>query len=340
MTRYRLSWLLVTLASGVVLATACGGDDDDATSGTAGSAGRGGSTVTGSGGTGGSGGSSGTGGTAGKAGGTSKDGGSTRIPCGETTCPATQQCDTGPMGPRCVACLNDTQCATNMQNPPRLHCDPAAGACRSCLNDTHCTAPQRCIISTTMGNNTCQVRCASDADCATQTNNRACNVTTMMCVQCQNNTHCAGNAGGPVCVGTTCEQCGADTDCVAPGLPICDATNNTCVQCRDNTQCAEPTPTCVLTGANTCRECGANADCTGRPGGGACVMNMCRQCSPGANGIPCPAGNRCVMNVCEPIPEAGPPEAGREGGSDASEGGAETGTDAVSDAPADVAADG
>jgi len=69
-------------------------------------------------------------------------------------------------------------------------------------------------------------------------------------------------------------------------------------------------------------------------------MNMCRQCSPGANGIPCPAGNRCVMNVCEPIPEAGPPEAGREGGSDASEGGAETGTDAVSDAPADVAADG
>jgi len=55
------------------------------------------------------------------------------------------------------------------------------------------------------------------------------------------------------------------------------------------------------------------------------------------------------MNTCVPLPEAGPPEAGREGGSDAaeggrpdgSEGGAETGPDApVFDAPIDVASDG
>jgi hypothetical protein len=55
------------------------------------------------------------------------------------------------------------------------------------------------------------------------------------------------------------------------------------------------------------------------------------------------------MNTCVPLPEAGPPEAGREGGSDVaeggspdgSEGGADTGPDApVVDAPVDVTSDG
>jgi hypothetical protein len=335
MTRFRLSWLLFTLASGAVLAASCGGDDDG-TGGTGGKAGSGGSAGTSV--TGGSGGVGGTGGTAGTAG---KDGGSkdatTNIPCGETSCNpngTNRICDTTAMPPRCVACQSDAQCANNMQNPPRLYCDVAAGACRSCLTDAHCMAPNRCIMG--MNNNTCQLRCSSDADCANApNNNRACNLMTMMCVQCQNNTHCVGNAAGPICVGNNCEQCGADTDCMAP-TPICDATNNTCVQCRDNTQCAEPTPICVTTGANTCRQCGTNADCATRPGLPACVMNTCRQCN-GAN--PCPAGFTCTMNNCVAVPEAGPPEAGpdgREGGSDVSEGGAETGTDApASDAPAD-----
>jgi hypothetical protein len=212
----------------------------------------------------------------------------------------------GPEGPRCQSCLTDEHCATNTQNPPRLYCDTnGAGSCRSCLNDMHCMPPNRCITGN--NNNTCQLRCASDADCATApNNNRACNPTTMTCVQCQNNTHCVGNTSGPVCVDDSCEQCGVDTDCTAPGLPICDAGNNTCVQCRDNAQCAEPTPICVTTGANTCRECGSNTHCAGRPGGPACVMNVCRQCSGSA---PCPAGNNCVMNTCVPVPEAGTPDA-------------------------------
>jgi hypothetical protein len=245
------------------------------------------------------------------------------------------------MGPRCVTCLTDAHCANNMQNPPRLFCDAQAGACRSCLTDANCTAPNRCIISTTGGNNTCQLRCSSDADCAMNMTNRACNLATMMCVQCQNNMHCAGNMSGPICVGTSCEQCGVDADCAGtPGTPICDASNNTCVQCRDNTQCAEPTPICVTTGANTCRQCGNNADCASRPGLTACVMNTCRQCSPGANGVPCPPGNTCQMNVCVPVPEAGPPEAGRDAPPDGSEGGLDVVIDTGSDAPADVAADG
>ena len=42
----------------------------------------------------------------------------------------------------------------------------------------------------------------------------------------------------------------------------------------------------------------------------ACVANVCRQCGPG---VTCPAGNTCQMNTCVPVPEAGPPEAGRDG---------------------------
>jgi hypothetical protein len=160
-------------------------------------------------------------------------------------------------------------------------------------------------------------------------NNRACNLATMMCVQCQNNTHCAGNANGPVCVGTTCQQCIGDTDCRTAGLPACIM--NTCVACRDTTHCAEPTPICVQMGpnANTCRQCANNAECASRPGLPACVTNVCRQCSPT---VPCPAGNTCTANNCVPVPEGGPPEAGRDGAGD-------TSTDRAADATLDVPID-
>jgi hypothetical protein len=72
-------------------------------------------------------------------------------------------------------------------------------------------------------------------------------------------------------------------------------------------------------------------------------MNVCRQCSPGANGVPCPAGYTCTMNTCVAVPEAGPPDSGREGGAEAgSEGGADTRTDTPvsTDAPADVSTGG
>jgi hypothetical protein len=321
MTTYRLGWLFLTLAWGVVSITSCG-DHDDTTGGggKAGSGGGGGSTVTG-----GSGGVGGVGGTSGpQDGGGGKDAAAdARVPCGATTCNpngTNRYCNpAGPNGPRCQACLADEHCAGNMQNPPRLYCDSAAGSCRSCLNDSHCAPPNRCIMGNS--NNTCQLRCSSDADCANATGNRrACNLTTMMCVECQDNTHCVGNSGGPICVDDNCEDCGVDTDCITPGLPAC--INNNCEGCRDSTQCAEPTPICVTTGTNTCRECGGNADCASRPGGPACVMSICRHCS---GSVPCPAGNTCVMNNCVPVPEAGSPEAGSpEAGRDGSGGDAST----------------
>ena len=321
MTRHRLGALSATLASGLVLAISCS-DRDEGTSGAAGAAGTGGgagSTMTG--------GSAGVGGASGSPG--SNDAGiDARISCGDASCNpngTNRYCNpAGPNGPRCQACLTDEHCANNMQNPPRLFCDTAAGSCRSCLTDAHCTPPNKCIVGAS--NNSCQLRCSSDADCASTSNNRhACNLTMMMCVECQNNAHCAGNTGGAICVGDNCEQCGADTDCTMPGLPAC--INNNCEGCRDNTQCAEPTPICVTRGVNTCRECGVDADCAARGGGPACVTNTCRQCS---GSVPCPAGNTCVMNTCVPIPEAGPPEAGPpeagppEAGRDGSEGDAET----------------
>ncbi|HMI88161.1 MAG TPA: hypothetical protein VK550_28950 [Polyangiaceae bacterium] len=351
MTRYGLGWLFVALGLLAVVAPACGGDDDDVTAGAggkAGSSGGGGGVTGGASGTGGSAGRGGTAGKGGKGGGTSKDAGTTGTPCGSTTCPTqsmTPLCDTA--NGRCVECLSSANCPFTNRTAcnPATHtcvqcvddstcpmaspyCDVPTNSCRVCTATQGCTRPQVCVIN---GNNaTCQLRCMSDGDCAmAPMNNRACNLATMMCVQCQNNTHCVGNANGPACVGTTCRQCVVDADCTSPGLPVCIA--NACVACRTNAQCAEPTPVCVSTGANanTCHECGNNAECVGRPGGGACVTNVCRQCSTGATGVPCPAGSTCTMNTCVAIPEAGPPEAGRDATGD-------TSTDARTDVTIDV----
>jgi hypothetical protein len=304
MTKHRLGWLSFVLASGAIGATSCGGHDDD-TTGTDGGAGPGSGGSTATGGSTGVGGAS-TGGTGGAGGSAGVNDAGARIPCGEGSCNpngTNRYCNPASLeGPRCQACLTDEHCANNTQNPPRLFCDTAAGSCRSCLNDGHCTPPNRCVMGNS--NNTCQLRCSSDTDCANTTGRLACNLTTMMCVECQNNTHCIGNTSGAVCVDENCEECGADTDCITPGLPAC--INNNCEGCRDNTHCAEPTPICVTRGANTCRECGVNADCAGRPGGPACVTNTCRQCS---GSVPCPAGSTCTMNVCVavPVPDAAPP---------------------------------
>ncbi|MET0591557.1 MAG: hypothetical protein ABW133_02585, partial [Polyangiaceae bacterium] len=293
-TRHGLSWLLIALGVAAIV-PACGGDDDGG--GTGGKDGGGGGITGGSGGTGGSagsGGSSGKAGSGGKGGtGGSKDAGPISVPCGDANCLSNSMrplCDTA--AGRCVECTTDANCPFTA----RPTCNRTTGTCVACITDANCptatpycvnnacrvctttmgcTPPQQCI---TQGNTTsCQLRCMSDGDCATApNNNRACNLQTMMCVQCQNNTHCAGNATGPICVGTTCRQCGVDTDCAAPN-PVC--INNSCTACRDNTQCAQPTPACVRTGnTGTCRECATSTDCASKPGLPACVTNVCRQC--------------------------------------------------------------
>jgi hypothetical protein len=144
MTKHRLGWLSFVLAAGAMLATGCG-DHDDGSTGTDGGPGSGGATGStttgGSGGAGGSGGFAGAGGSAG----INDAGVDARVPCGAGSCNpngTNRYCNpAGPEGPRCQACLADEHCATNMQNPPRLFCDTAAGSCRSCLDDTHCTPP-------------------------------------------------------------------------------------------------------------------------------------------------------------------------------------------------------
>lgn len=327
MTKRWLGWLWCALALGNFCVASCGGDDDTTGAGGSADAGPDGKGAGGTGGSGGSGGSgaAGAGGSSGGSGGSQDGGADSGVPCGNVTCNpngTNRHCNpAGPNGPRCQSCLIDEHCANNSQG--RLYCDVAAGSCRSCVTDAHCMAPNRCVAGTF--NNTCQLRCASDTDCATATGNRrACNLATMMCVECQTNDHCVGNTSGPVCVGDSCEQCGADTDCTTPGLPAC--INNRCEGCRDNSQCAEPAPICVTRGGpNTCRECGANADCAGRPGGAACVGNVCLQCS---SSVPCPTGSTCTMNTCVPLPDAGTPDVSGDAPSDASEGGSIDGGEA------------
>ena len=157
------------------------------------------------------------------------------IPCGETHVQQTatnRYCNlNGPTGPRCQACMTDAHCANNMQMPPRLNCDscPRRRTCRSCVTERALHGASA-MHPGHDGNNTCQTRCTSDADCASQTTNRACNVATMMCVECQNNTHCAATPDGAGLrrrqLRTVRRRFGLRG---APGMPVCDATNNICV---------------------------------------------------------------------------------------------------------------
>jgi hypothetical protein len=292
----RFRWLCLALTCVPAVLVSCGGDTAGDATGSGGSGGSAGASTGGSAGLDGSvgtGGSSGTGGTAGAP--RPTDGG--RIPCGDAgLCPpggnnngnqTRRLCD-APRN-RCVQCLAESDCAGAMNTP---HCDVTAGTCRPCVVGNAalgCPTGQICVAGNNM-NTSCQPTCAADTDCAMNMNNRACNTTTMLCVQCNTSANCATNMNQPVCNVMThnCEQCIADTDCATRATtPFCRAQNNQCVACR------------------TVADCPAGA--TGCGGNGNCQMPQ----APRDGGMMTPAegGGPRPMQDARPEAAAARPEA-------------------------------
>jgi len=270
MATYRYGWLLLAAALVPAVYSACGGDDS-------GTPGGGGTTSAGTGGAVGTGGSTGTGGSGTATGGAVGTGGAGtggaqpvndagRIPCGDAgmTCnPAGQGqnrvCDTATG--MCVQCLQESDC-TGVMNAPHCNTMQTPPRCRQCIVGSTdpalgCPAGQTCT-----GNGACTVTCTMDTDCAGAMGAPACNTATMRCVECVNDTHCAGNtANGQLhCfVGdagnnlNNCVECNTNADCAGmAGQPICRLgaanNNNNCVACAVAADCPIPGSTCRANG--------------------------------------------------------------------------------------------
>lgn len=149
-------------------------------------------------------------------------------------------------------CSNALSCAASGVDVAVTACtDPAAPVCdddgdvglpRTCIADTGgtCAAPGDCLDPTRPYciDNRC-VECQdgdAQADCANPT--PACSASTHLCVPCGDATDCAGDPGGPVCVGGSCVECDDATDCTAPAAAVCDATTHACRGCVADAECA------------------------------------------------------------------------------------------------------
>ena len=137
------------------------------------------------------------------------------------------------------------------------------------------------------------------------------------CVQCLDDTNCAGTPATPRCKGAdTCVQCLSSADCAGtPATPACNTTTNTCVACVGDTDCAgtPATPVCK-TSVPKCVQCVVNSDCGP---GKQCdpSNNTCVQCidDSGCGGatpvcktathtcVGCTADGQCAGLRCSPM---------------------------------------
>jgi len=156
---------------------------------------------------------------------------------------------------RCVQCTSDAMCAANPGQMGNPYCDTvglnAAGlpndTCEECLTDTHCGTGMLCV------NNNCVLTCTGDAQCAAaDPMNPVCNTSAMppLCVECLNDTQCAGAMDGNGVARPHCR------------LPTANNPNQ-CRACNTAADC-QPGQTCSNGGnCNTAMDGGG-----GRPEGG------------------------------------------------------------------------
>jgi len=138
------------------------------------------------------------------------------------------------------------------------------------------------------------VECTDDTHCAGHPSGPACDTTTNLCVGCVDPTlHCAPPLRA--CVSNTCVTCDGPEDC-SIAAPVC--ASNSCVQCAIRSDCSAPTPACV---SNACRQCDANTDCaTASASRCDTSANTCGACM-GDGDCSHIAGNpRCVGGTCRP----------------------------------------
>jgi hypothetical protein len=180
------------------------------------------------------------------------------MPCGTTTCSTNSMgnsvCDAA--NNRCVQCLSDSDCASQMTNKtcdlrPGMQGLPT-GRCIGCIDNSHCAAGSACI------GNTCVAGCSTDSDCSADGGGRTprCNPTTMVCAQCGSDAHCTSSNARACGPAGTCVQCSIDAHCASnTSRPYCSASNS-CVQCFTDAQCPPPAT------------CNTRGSCSGGGGGG------------------------------------------------------------------------
>jgi uncharacterized membrane protein YgcG len=119
----------------------------------------------------------------------------------------------------CVGCLASSDCSSHA-------CDTATRTCVQCVNDSECANPTPVCNSNGSDLDSCRA-CASDADCATNTNGHACDGAGS-CVKCTTTNHAACTGSTPACddATNTCVGCVGLPDC--PLGDTCDTTTHTC----------------------------------------------------------------------------------------------------------------
>jgi len=98
------------------------------------------------------------------------------------------------------------------------------------------------------------VDCFQDSDCAGNPTGSICDTTSDSCVQCQAATDCPYS--NPGCSNELCGACVQNSDC--PPNNTC--TNNACA-CTGNTGCGGDAPQCIISGGTGACGCSANSQC-------------------------------------------------------------------------------
>lgn len=148
-----------------------------------------------------------------------------------------------------------------------------------CLTKDKHNLPQECADGCPTEKPLCSetlekcVECLEDSQCAGNDEGSYCNAAEGECAECLDNAHCAATPETPVCDAETrsCVQCVSDSDCENDEAPACHATTQQCVECtKDNfTACGEfacklADSTCTDTERgilDTCDECEADMEC-------------------------------------------------------------------------------
>ena len=225
-------------------------------------------------------------------------------------------------------CVSDQDCGR------REHCEPTLQVCVDCFQDSQCffgqvcdtmsgfTCRSRCFGNFCQGGEVCDpaqnlcVDCLTDTDCGS---GEVCDITTLSCVQCNNNADCTPFSGLPMCLPSEheCVECLADSDCVAPevcnGDNECRAMTNRplCEPCTDDTQCGGTNDLCLGNTVSSCAQDCSNSPC---PRGYECIdvrNNTARQCVPDYEMFSpsCQAlrnlGNNCSYSVRDLDPGCG-----------------------------------